>query len=224
MSYPLSIKTKAINLRRNGHSIKEIARELKTTQSTASVWLRHIGVTPSGLARLKRRRLLGQYHSSQTWKLKRQIEVNENHRHAKITIGRLPLTSKKFHQLCCALLYWCEGSKTGNTLKFSNSDPNMINAFLKLLRAGFEIDESKLRVILHLHEYHDKHKQTKFWSNTTDIPPDQFYPPYIKPHTGKRKKEYYPGCAVIHYGNVKTLRRLKSLYNAFQQEIDRAVG
>lgn len=224
MAYSLEIKSFAKKLRRQGHSVKEISRELKISQSTSSLWVRNEKVSPKGKSRLRQRRIFGQYLASQTWKKKRQLEQNENKKFAGKLIHKIDFRSKQIKQLLCAILYWCEGSKTGGTLKFSNSDPNMINAFLKLLRAGFEIDESKLRMILHLHGYHDKHKQTKFWSNIADIAPDQFYPPYVKPHTGKRKKEDYPGCAVIHYGSVKTLRRIKSLYNAFQQEIDRVVG
>lgn len=224
MAYPLEIKLLAKTLRRRGYSVKEISRKLKITQSTSSLWVRNEKVSPKGKSRLRQRRIFGQYMASQTWKKKRKLEQKENKKFAGKLIHKIDFRSKAIKQLLCAILYWCEGSKTGGTLKFSNSDPNMIHAFLKLLRAGFEIDESKLRMILHLHEYHDKHKQTEFWSGITSIPTNQFYPPYVKPHTGKRKKEGYPGCAVIHYGNVKILRRLKSLYNAFQQKIDRVVG
>lgn len=224
MAYSLEIKSQAKKLRRQGYSVKEISRKLKITQSTSSVWVRNEKVSQKGKARLRERRLFGQYQASQTWKKKRKLEQNENKKFANKLICKIDLQPKEVKQLLCAILYWCEGSKTGNTLKFSNSDPNMTRAFLKLLLAGFKIEKPKLRILLHLHEYHDKQKQTKFWSNITDIPPGQFYPPYVKPHTGKRKKEYYPGCAVIHYGNVKILRKLKSLYNAFQQEINRAVG
>ena len=224
MAHSLELKSHAKKLRRKGYSIKEVSRKLKISQSTSSVWIRNEKVSQKGKFRLKERKLLGQYRASQTWKKKRKLEQNENTKFAMELVKKIDFQPKEIKQLLCAILYWCEGSKTGNTLKFSNSDPNMVHAFLKLFRTGFKINESKLRMLLHLHEYHNKEKQTKFWSNITNIPSSQFYPPYLKPHTGKRKRESYPGCAVIHYGNVKILRKIKSLYNIFQQNIHRAVG
>lgn len=62
--------------------------------------------------------------------------------------------SPEIQKLLCAVLFWAEGSKNG-TIKFTNSDPKMISVFLKLFRATFEIDEKKLRAIVHIHEYHN---------------------------------------------------------------------
>jgi len=70
--------------------------------------------------------------------------------------------SEENRKLACALLYWCEGEKKGGAVRFTNSDPVMIQTFLNLFRQSFKLDESKFRICLHLHSYHNQQKQKKF--------------------------------------------------------------
>jgi len=116
-----------------------------------------------------------------------------------------------YEKLLCAMMYWCEGAKADNIVKFTNSDPMLIKRFLSLFRNSFSLDESKFRVVLHLHDYHDEQMQMQFWSEVTNIPQLQFYRPYRKPHTSLRKRPDYPGCACINYNDVFVARRLLTL-------------
>ena len=75
-------------------------------------------------------------------------------------------------------------AKTQDTLAFANSDPRLIRIFVTWLRRFFDIDESKLRVRLYLHEGLDLDAATAFWSDVTEIPPSQFYKPYRAPADG----------------------------------------
>ena len=109
------------------------------------------------------------------------------------------------------MLYWCEGEKHSPAMRFTNSDPQMLNFFLKLFRSAFKIDESKLRVCLHLHEYHDQRQQKIFWSKITGIPEVQFSKIYLKPNTGLSKKEGYPGCVSLRYFDHKIALELEAL-------------
>jgi hypothetical protein len=93
----------------------------------------------------------------------------------------------------------------------------MISAFLKLLRTGFEIDEDKLRVNIHIHEYHNDSKQKLFWSNVTGIPIKKFNKSYLKPHTKKTIRENYPGCARICYHSGEVAKKIQSLYLEFSK-------
>lgn len=91
----------------------------------------------------------------------------------------------------------------------------MVVTFLKLIREGFLIDESKLRVLVHIHEYHNNDEIKFFWSSVTKIPLNQFHKSYLKPHTGKRIKEGYMGCVNINYFDSQVARQIKVLYNMF---------
>ena len=120
-------------------------------------------------------------------------------------------------RLLCAIMYWCEGTKIRRSeiLGFTNSDPLVIASFLKLLRAGFSIDERKLRMTLHVHDYHNVDTQLRFWSKVTSISLSQFHRPYRKPHTGVRTREGYQGCVSVRYLNVDFGRRLEAIAVAF---------
>jgi orotate phosphoribosyltransferase-like protein len=58
MRLPQETKEKAIKLRKNGYSLKEISEKLNIAKSTASVWLRNIKLTQKAKKRLKKRKLL----------------------------------------------------------------------------------------------------------------------------------------------------------------------
>lgn len=119
----------------------------------------------------------------------------------------------------CALLYWCEGGKTKNSVHFSNSDPALVRTFPKLFREAFSVDESKFRIIVHLHEYHDKQKQEEFWSQVCGIPLDQFTKQFTKKNTGKRKKLDYPGCVAVKYYSSLVLYELKEIYRQYAERL-----
>jgi hypothetical protein len=118
----------------------------------------------------------------------------------------------------CSLLFWAEGQKDVRAgVTFINSDPNMIQTFLKLFRHSFEVDESKFHALVHLHEYHDTKVQLEYWSKLTGIPLKQFWKPYLKPHTGKNKRIDYPGCISIRYLDSQFGKLLKMIYIEFSK-------
>lgn len=120
--------------------------------------------------------------------------------------------------MLCALIYWCEGAKLyGNkgNFCFTNSDPMLVAAFLKLLRASFDIDESKFHPALHIHEYHNERAQLKFWSKVTSIPVGQFIRSYRKPESGITIRKGYQGCVQVRYYDKMVLRRILAIASEF---------
>lgn len=212
MSYSLEFKQKAINLRKKGYSIKEVSKILGIAKSTSSLWLRNIKLSKKAQDRLKKRGILGQHKSRRISRKKREQRKQKYKLWAKNRLKSLP-TSKTALQTYCSILYWAEGGKfTDNRLEFTNSDPLMIELFLKLLRKVFGVDESKLRVNVHIHEYHKDAEQKDYWSKITNIPLEQFNKSYRKPHTRKRIRNNYPGCVRICYYSADTARKIQALY------------
>lgn len=214
MAYHLTIKTKAIALRKKGFSLKEIAEKLNIAKSTASTWLSSINLSISAQKRLANKQILGQY---KTVLLKRRLREKQEKALEKIAFELLKkiFLSKELAKLCCALLWWCEGNKDTSMIRFTSSDPTLIKNFLFLLRSGFNIDRSKFRALLHLHAYHNEIKQKNFWSRIAKIPLKQFHKSYHKLNTGKRIQNAYPGCIAISYYDAKIAKELKAIYNAF---------
>ncbi|MDP9071663.1 MAG: hypothetical protein M3N68_10395, partial [Actinomycetota bacterium] len=63
-----------------------------------------------------------------------------------------------------AALYAGEGSKGEGTVAFANSDARMISFFCAWLRRFFQIDESRMRVQVYLHEGLDLDVAEEHWA------------------------------------------------------------
>lgn len=206
---------KAIKLRKLGRSVKEIARSLKVSPSTVSLWVRDISLSENAIHRLRTRITAGQLASGEAKKRNTEIvnitlrqEAAQHLRKIKIT----PATSR----LICSLLYWCEGVKAHkNGIAFTNSDPNLTRVFIDLLVSTFHVHRSKINCRLHLHEYHNEATQLKFWSQKLNIPSLQFRKTYWKPHTGIRKRENYPGCISVRYYDSILARKVMFFAQAY---------
>lgn len=107
------------------------------------------------------------------------------------------------------MLYWGEGAKTGSTVKFANSDPEMIVLFLNFLRKICGISEKRLRVLIHMYPDHDEKKLKNFWSKTTGVSLSRFYKSYIhqgRVGTYKTKSKY--GTLAVNYSDKRLLKIL----------------
>lgn len=200
--------TEALKLRQKGFSLTEISKQLSISKSTVSDWVKDIELSTDALDRLKTKVTAGQFKSAEN---KRNITEKSRQESYKNTLQQLEQVN--FNQiiikLCCSLINWCEGGKKDeHRIQFTNSDPKLIKAFLSLLRNCYQIDESRLRVCVHLHDYHVAKDQIAFWSEITKIPENQFIKPFIKKNTGKRIHKNYPGCVQIRYYDTKVCRDL----------------
>lgn len=105
-----------------------------------------------------------------------------------------------------SLLYWAEGQKLplrGAQVRFANTDPRLALLFLTLLRNYYVLDESKLRVRLHLHWYHNVKKTKEFWSKLLDIDELRFIKPRLKRRSKiKRFRKNFAGNCFICYSGV----------------------
>jgi len=207
------LKKEAIALRKEGHSFKEISLKLKISRSTASLWLRNLSLNKKAKNRLEKRSRVGRLKGIESNRLKRKALAEGIEKKVKKDISLLK-KNISLNKLFCSLLFWGEGSKGGSDVRFTNSDPDLIKTFLTLLRSSFQIDEKKFRVILHLHEYHNRSKQIKYWSKLTRIS-EKLFGVYLKPHTGKNKKNGYSGCASLRYYDYKIALELKDYYKFF---------
>jgi hypothetical protein len=215
-------KEKAIILRKRGQSLAEIAEILKISKSTASVWLQNVKISKAGQSRLRDKVREAQINGGQVKHRQKLASIEKIRNHSQEIIKSLKL-SKTDYKVFSALLYWCEGSKDRGAVCFMNSDPSLIKTFLLFLRQGFQIDESKFRVCLHLHKYHQSKQEIKYWSRIAGIASKQFLKIYQKENTGKRQKENYHGCASVRYHDVKVLDELKSLYELLFSKCGRLI-
>ena len=109
------------------------------------------------------------------------------------------------------MLYWAEGTLNGNTVDFTNSNPEMIRIFLKFLREICGVSEERLRVYLYAYSHKNINKIKQYWSKITGIDISQFTKPYVRTgnlNLSRRKLTY--GMIHVRYNDKKLLELLKS--------------
>lgn len=204
---------KAVQLRKKGFSLKEISERLNVAKSTASAWLKNVQIATMGKSRLARRSRLANLKSNKTKKLK-YLQIKKSlDRNCKVLKDNK--YSQNDYKLFLALLYWGEGAKTGRRVVFMNSDSSLISSYLFLLRKSFKTEESRFRVVLHLHEYHNQDEMLAYWSKASKIK-KEYFSIYLKPHTAVRKKLDYKGCASVRYGDSKVLDEIFIIIDRFK--------
>lgn len=57
------------------------------------------------------------------------------------------------------MLYWAEGSKSRNSLRFCNSDPEMVRFFVQFLRTYFPLTDEQIRVTCYLYADHRRRQR-----------------------------------------------------------------
>ncbi len=208
------IKIKAISLREEGLSLQEISEKLNIAKSTASLWLRSVSLSEANKTRLAQKQNVGRLRATQVRGQMRQKQIDLFQEDASRMLENIP-KSPALAKIFCSLLWWCEGNKNESFVRFTNSDSTLIQNYLKTFRQGFALDESKFRVLVHVHSYHDDEQQKLFWSKVTGVPLGQFHKSYQKLNTGKRRHEDYQGCIAVTYYDAKIAKELEGIYNAF---------
>jgi len=119
-------------------------------------------------------------------------------------------------KLAGIMLYWAEGYKNlnkksrGATIDLANSDPKMIELFLKFLRKICNIDEKRLRVQLYCYINQDVEELKQYWRKLTRIPLNQFIKPFIKEEFSDDKKDKMKyGLVHIRYSDKKLFLQIK---------------
>ena len=212
------IKQKAIIFRKRGFSLKEIAKKLDISQSTASLWLRKVRLNKTAQRRLKKRSEQGRERAVKNKKIKRDEIINGISKNASQVIDGINF-NQNLIKYSCALLYWSEGEKNSPVVNFTNSDPAMIQSFVWLLREGFSLKEEKFRICLHLHSYHKEKQEIRFWSKMSNIPKARFIKIFKKQNSGLTKKPNYHGCASVRYYDYKIANELRLIWEDFIKKL-----
>lgn len=212
MAYPSSMRREAVILRKQGYSLKELSNRFGVVKSTIALWTEGVVMGEEAERRLLTVIKRGQFVSAQNKRARTKATEDQYFKEAREEIQSSP----NYNKIICAMIYWCEGAKSvKGGIAFTNSDPNLVRTFLKLLRECFVLDENKFHPCIHLHSYHLPQKQLDFWSKVTDIDKQQFIRPYQKPNTGKRIHQNYQGCISVVYRSSDLARRLVAIAKAY---------
>jgi AcrR family transcriptional regulator len=202
----LTERQQARQLRRGGLPLAEIAARLGVSKSSVSLWVRDVEFTPVVRAPRGRRR------APNALQRRKQAEIDRLVEEGRARIGRL---SEREFLVAGVALYAGEGSKQGGRVRFVNSDPRMVVFFCSWLRHFYEIDESRLRLALYLHQGLDLAAAMAYWSALTGVPESQFTKPYrAVPDPSIRHAKHVHGCIAVGYSCSATHRSIMGLVSA----------
>ncbi len=198
------LRDRARELRLQGWSYKEIARELGVSQSSCSLWLRDLP-KPERLEGVEFHQQRQEAARVKHWEPLRQQRATERANaklHAGNEIGEL---TEREVLMAGAIAYWCEGAKDkpyrrSEQVTFINSDPDVIRFFLKFLHVA-GVERERLRFRVHIHETADVGEASRHWAEVARADLKNFQKPVIKRHDPRTNRknliEQYRGCLEV---------------------------
>jgi hypothetical protein len=216
------LKPKAIVLRKNGTSIREVEKILKIPRSTLSGWFRNIKLTKSQKIRLdtnwqkalyNARKHAVIWHNHQK-ELRMKIAQDE----AIQTLNKIKLKDKSVLELALAMIYMGEGSKK-NVTSLGNTNPLILKFFIKSLSILYKIDKTEIRCELHLRNDQNAQKMIKYWSKEISIPKNRFTATKDKRPIKSKTYPNYMGVCVVRCGKIAIQRKLGFIGEGFCNKI-----
>lgn len=135
----------ARKLRAEGKSVREIERTLLVARSSVSRWVRDIELTPE-----QERRLHAYHRGDRLNVARRKSERAREQRAAWQAEGRSRARERDRIHMAGCMLYWAEGSRTRNSVLFTNSDPSMVRFFLDFLDQAIGAQRDAVRIDINL--------------------------------------------------------------------------
>ncbi len=188
------LKEKAIRLRKEGLSYREIKQKIGVSKSTLSGWLKVVELTPKQKERLYTKQIAILSLGPQSQKERREREVKNIINNAKNEV-KLPL-SFETQMLFGAAIYWAEGNKK-NGFAITNSDPDLVLLMVKWFEKILGVGVDRLDVRLNIYEQQNEQDLKKFWSQLTGVPLENFGKSFVKPANKGYKKNN------LYYGTIK---------------------
>jgi len=220
MKLPMEVKEKAIRLRQEGKTYREIIEEIPSlSKSTLSSWLKNLRLSVQEQEYLERRvKEIGynaRVRAAWTKKLKKQRRIQKIIHDAKNEF--LQYINDPFF-LIGLTLYWAEGNRKQEAVQFTNSDPVAIKLMLNWLVRYCQITKQDVKIRLYIHKIYADKQCEKFWSKITGIPLDNFQRTIYKPTPHKIKKNpEYKGCVQLRVLRVNLFWRIMGWIEALKE-------
>ncbi len=191
----------AVKMRGAGKSIKDIARTLGVSKSSASLWCADVKLTRAQLDHLRKQMSVGGYEGrlrgALMQKNRKELKIREYEHNGLREIGAI---SSRDLLLLGIGLHLGEGTKAGNKFRFTNSNPGLIRLMALVLKRYFDVNPGEFVLTVFVNEAHATREGEikRFWAKATKAALGQFRKTiFIK---AKRKKTY--ANFNDHYGTL----------------------
>lgn len=209
-------KRQARAYREQGKSMVWIANTLGVAKSSVSKWTRDIVLTEEQEAALHNS---NERREAQKKGSRANVIKHRKKRLAYQEEGRQKAREGDALHLAGCMLYWTEGYKSRNEIKFVNSDPDMIVAFMKFLRECLEIENSqiKIRVVAYLGNDLTKDDIKDYWLQLVHLNISHLnkcsFNKQPKSSQQKGRKLPYGVCEILVYST----QYMQHIYGAIQE-------
>lgn len=162
----------ARRLRSKGMPYKRIAAELGVSVGSAFLWTSDIELTNEQLERNRRGSGRPQHPESQRRRTAAWAARSREARRQSQADGRATAREGDSLHLAGCMLYWAEGDKSRNTVKFSNSDPRMLVVFRRFLTEALavEIDEILMSLNVYTNNGLSIEEIEVYWLDLLELP------------------------------------------------------
>ncbi len=199
-----------------GRSIREIADLLSVSRCSVSLWVRDVPLSEEQISRLIARNP-ALNASLRGTPVRARLE-REKRLAAQADGRRLARSSPGFSNLC--MLHWAEGSKSRNSVLFTNSDPDMLRVVVRALRETFNLDDEAFSVYCNLFADHLDHQRDIecFWLEALALPASCLRKSTVNhysPSSGRKRMRTLPHgtCRVA----VHNTRIMQAIYGGIQE-------
>jgi len=118
------------------------------------------------------------------------------------------------------MLYWAEGARHRNTVRFVNSDPEMVRFFVRFLRECFDIPDQQIRLTCDLFADHAERQWEieQYWLDVTGLPRTVLCTSTVNvysKHSQKKRRNKLPygTCRIA----VSRTRVVQSIFGSIQE-------
>ena len=183
-------------------SVRQIADGLKLSPSKVRYILGKLGVKRRNISEAIRHLNITKFNKG-IFSIKSNLDVREEQL-----------------KIAGVMLDWGEGTKGGNSVVLSNSNPDMILLFLRFLRKVCNVYEGRVRILLHFYEDQDETKLKEYWSDKMGIPMNQFSKSFLhKNKRGTYRKKSDFGTVSLRYSDKELLRLINGWIKEYAEKL-----
>lgn len=218
------LKEAALDLRKNGCSIRDIESKLHIPKSTLSGWFCNLSLSPESQKILKQKQknaLSNAREKATLWHHhQKQQRIESAKEFANAVLQEIDSLSHPILSLALAMLYMGEGFKKSGTTGLGSSDPLILKFFLKSLKLLYGIEDNQFKVSLFLRADQDPNTMMSFWASELRLPLSCFRSIHNDRRTkGTSTYKDYKGVCTVTCGRLDIERQLVFISNMFCQHI-----
>lgn len=221
-------KLQALKLRRQGWSIKDIAKEVKISRGSASLWCQNIELTPAQKEKLKAKQTAagsaGRQKGAEMNRKKRIDAQSEARAWADDQVRQIDNTNLFFLGLG---IYWGEGVKSrSGQATVVNSDPRILKIMIRWFEECMQVKRDEFRPYVYIASQHRSREQIimKYWVKTLRLPAEKFKSPIYLEQRPKQQYENhdsYYGVVALRVAKSTNLKyRILSLLETVSQRLE----